>query len=177
MKGTSEEMTPKEAMAQLMAQCRHRKLKGLAADDGAAKSQLSSYLMAHAIGHDRKFWDIAKSLDAATRDIDPNWSTDRESTKPTSTVIAEVEANQNLVDKFMELSKLTFRANDVRRGVGLKKAAMAIAECTVKIENGAQVSKGKGKLPGVGKSSGAKIDEILETGTLAAIAEMEALTA
>lgn len=83
---------------------------------------------------------------------------------------AVCEANQALADAFAELSGFEFKRGEKFKGGTWSKVAKAIRESELDIESGKQALK----LKGVGKSSAAKIDEFLETGTLEKLEEYRA---
>lgn len=86
--------------------------------------------------------------------------------KPT----AACEANQTLADAFAELSGFEFKRGEKFKGGTWSKVAKAIRDAEDEISSGKQALK----LKGVGKSSAAKIDEFLETGTLEKLEEYRA---
>jgi hypothetical protein len=80
---------------------------------------------------------------------------------------AKVPANQSLSDLFDELAKLEKDAggeNSAFKAKACKVAAIAIRTLEFEVESGAQVSKGKQKVPGIGKGSGLIIDDYIESG-------------
>ncbi|KAG7395889.1 hypothetical protein PHYBOEH_003053, partial [Phytophthora boehmeriae] len=83
---------------------------------------------------------------------------------------ASCEANQPLADAFAELSGFEFKRGEKFKGGTWSKVAKAIRDCEEEISTGKQALK----LKGVGKSSAAKIDEFLETGTLEKLEEYRA---
>jgi hypothetical protein len=86
--------------------------------------------------------------------------------KPT----AACESNQALADAFAELSGFEFKRGEKFKGGTWSKVAKAIRDAEDEISSGKQALK----LKGVGKSSAAKIDEFLETGTLEKLEEYRA---
>ncbi|RLN86989.1 hypothetical protein BBJ28_00015028 [Nothophytophthora sp. Chile5] len=76
--------------------------------------------------------------------------------------MAACEANQALADAFAELSGFEFKRGEKFKGGTWSKVAKAIRDSEEALASGKQALK----LKGVGKSSAAKIDEFLETGTL-----------
>ncbi|KAF1792452.1 hypothetical protein PC129_g6242 [Phytophthora cactorum] len=90
--------------------------------------------------------------------------------KPRKKVEATCEANQALADAFAELSGFEFKRGEKFKGGTWSKVAKAIRDCESKLTCG----KDALKLKGVGKSSAAKIDEYLETGTLEKLEEYRA---
>ena len=69
------------------------------------------------------------------------------------------EDNRGLVEAFTEMSSHEFKNGDKFKGISYKKVAVAISELTAPVTSGKKCASGKGKLPGVGKASGEKIDE------------------
>ena len=90
--------------------------------------------------------------------------------KPRSKAEATCEANQKLADAFAELSGFEFKRGERFKGGTWSKVAKAIRDC----ESVLTCGKDALKLKGVGKSSAAKIDEFLETGTLETLEEYRA---
>lgn len=87
-------------------------------------------------------------------------------TKP----VAANGANQELADAFAELSGFEFKRGEKFKGGTWSKVAKAVRDAEDKITSGKQAMK----LKGIGKSSGTKIDEFLETGTMATLEEYRA---
>ena len=83
---------------------------------------------------------------------------------------ATCEANQKLADAFAELSGFEFKRGERFKGGTWSKVAKAIRDC----ESVLTCGKDALKLKGVGKSSAAKIDEFLDTGTLGTLEEYRA---
>lgn len=77
------------------------------------------------------------------------------------------EGNGALASAFAELAEFEFKKGERMKGAAYKKVAKALAETTDEITSGKQAAK----LPGIGKSSAAKIDEFLETGAIAKLEE------
>lgn len=90
--------------------------------------------------------------------------------KARAKVSAAVEANQELADAFAELSGFEFKRGEKFKGGTWSKVAKAIRDSEDAIISGKQALK----LKGIGKSSAAKIDEFLETGTLSVLEEYRA---
>lgn len=107
----------------------------------------------------------AKTEDEEGEDDDGEKKTKARS-KPTATC----EDNQELADAFAELSGFEFKRGERFKGGTWSKVAKAIRDCETKINNGKEAQK----LKGIGKSAGGKIDEFLETGTLATLEEYRA---
>lgn len=95
---------------------------------------------------------------------------DKKAKKPRKKAEATCESNQPLADAFAELSGFEFKRGEKFKGGTWSKVAKAIRECETEISCG----KDALKLKGVGKSSAAKIDEFLETGTLEKLEEYRA---
>lgn len=87
-------------------------------------------------------------------------------TKPTATH----SANQELADAFAELSGFEFKRGEKFKGGTWSKVAKAVRDAEEAITSGKQAMK----LKGIGKSSATKIDEFLETGTMATLEEYRA---
>jgi len=84
------------------------------------------------------------------------------------------EANRALVNAFAEMSSHEFKNKDTFKALAYKKVAAALAKLSVPVTSGKKLASGKGKLEGVGKASGQKIDEFLETGQIAKLEEYRA---
>ncbi|GMF16000.1 unnamed protein product [Phytophthora lilii] len=95
---------------------------------------------------------------------------EKKAKKPRKKAEATCEANQPLADAFAELSGFEFKRGEKFKGGTWSKVAKAIREC----ESALTCGKDALKLKGVGKSSAAKIDEFLETGTLEKLEEYRA---
>ncbi|RLN46567.1 hypothetical protein BBO99_00005347 [Phytophthora kernoviae] len=95
---------------------------------------------------------------------------EKKAKKPKKKVEASCEANQPLADAFAELSGFEFKRGEKFKGGTWSKVAKAIRDCEEEISTGKQALK----LKGVGKSSAAKIDEFMETGTLQKLEEYRA---
>ncbi|KAG7382366.1 hypothetical protein PHYPSEUDO_004991 [Phytophthora pseudosyringae] len=108
-----------------------------------------------------------KSADVTHEDADEDES---KAKKPRKKAEAACEANQPLADAFAELSGFEFKRGEKFKGGTWSKVAKAIRECEAELTCG----KDALKLKGVGKSSAAKIDEFLETGTLEKLDEYRA---
>ncbi|KAG6974321.1 hypothetical protein JG688_00003132 [Phytophthora aleatoria] len=108
-----------------------------------------------------------KSADVKDEDDEED---EKKAKKPRKKVEATCEANQALADAFAELSGFEFKRGEKFKGGTWSKVAKAIRDCESKLTCG----KDALKLKGVGKSSAAKIDEYLETGTLEKLEEYRA---
>lgn len=95
---------------------------------------------------------------------------EKKSKKPRKTPEAICEANQQLADAFVELSGFEFKRGEKFKGGTWSKVAKAIRDCECVLTCG----KDALKLKGVGKSSAAKIDEFIDTGTLEKLEEYRA---
>ncbi|POM57808.1 Hypothetical protein PHPALM_37633 [Phytophthora palmivora] len=95
---------------------------------------------------------------------------DKKTKKPRKKAEATCEANQKLADAFVELSGFEFKRGEKFKGGTWSKVAKAIRDCETELTCG----KDALKLKGVGKSSAAKIDEFLDTGTLEQLEEYRA---
>jgi len=99
--------------------------------------------IAAAMAAAEKLWGVKKAVDCAA------------------------EGNGALASAFAELAEFEFKKGERMKGAAYKKVAKALAETTDEIASGKQAAK----LPGIGKSSAAKIDEFLETGAIAKLEE------
>ncbi|TYZ56935.1 hypothetical protein PybrP1_003188 [[Pythium] brassicae (nom. inval.)] len=79
-------------------------------------------------------------------------------------------ANQALADAFAELSGFEFKRGEKFKGGTWSKVAKAVRDAESAITSGKLATK----LKGIGKSSAAKIDEFLETGTMVTLEEYRA---
>ncbi|KAG3111612.1 hypothetical protein PI124_g9245 [Phytophthora idaei] len=111
-----------------------------------------------------------KSADVKDEDDEDADEDEKKAKKPRKKVEATCEANQTLADAFAELSGFEFKRGEKFKGGTWSKVAKAIRDCESKLTCG----KDALKLKGVGKSSAAKIDEYLETGTLEKLEEYRA---
>jgi hypothetical protein len=93
-----------------------------------------------------------------------------EKPKKRSKLVALCEKNQELADAFAELSGFEFKRGEKFKGGAWSKVAKAIRESEDVITSGKQATK----LKGIGKSSAAKIEEFLETGTIHTLEEFRA---
>ncbi|KAG6603023.1 dna polymerase beta [Phytophthora cinnamomi] len=134
-----------------------KKKKGKADDKADVKTEKKPR------GRKRKADDVK---DEAAEDEDD----DKKAKKPRKKAEAACEANQSLADAFAELSGFEFKRGEKFKGGTWSKVAKAIRDCESTISCG----KDALKLKGVGKSSAAKIDEFLETGTLEKLEEYRA---
>ncbi|KAL0589566.1 hypothetical protein ABG067_002470 [Albugo candida] len=91
---------------------------------------------------------------------------ERKKSKP----VATCKENQALAEIFGELAGFEFKRGERFKGGTYSKAAKAIRDADEVISSGKQAQK----LKGIGKSTGAKIDEFLETGTLSVLEEYRA---
>jgi hypothetical protein len=111
---------------------------------------------------------VSKKVTAEDGDAD-NSDADKK-TKARSKPTATCEDNQALADAFAELSGFEFKRGEKFKGGTWSKVAKAIRDHDAKIKTGKEAQK----LKGIGKSAAAKIDEFLETGTLATLEEYRA---
>lgn len=79
-------------------------------------------------------------------------------------------SNQALADAFAELSGFEFKRGEKFKGGTWSKVAKAVRDAEAPITAGKLAMK----LKGIGKSSATKIDEFLETGTMATLEEYRA---
>jgi hypothetical protein len=119
------------------------------------------------IGRKRKSADIK---DEAEDEEEEESDGEKKAKKPRKNPEATCEANQPLADAFAELSGFEFKRGERFKGGTWSKVAKAIRDCESELTCG----KDALKLKGVGKSSAAKIDEFLETGTLEKLEEYRA---
>ncbi|ETI51506.1 hypothetical protein, variant [Phytophthora nicotianae] len=111
-----------------------------------------------------------KSAEVKDEDGDDADEDEKKTKKPRKKAEATCEDNQTLADAFAELSGFEFKRGEKFKGGTWSKVAKAIRDCETKLTCG----KDALKLKGVGKSSAAKIDEFLETGTLEKLEEYRA---
>eukprot|EP00644_Phytophthora_capsici_P009747 jgi/Phyca11/528931/estExt2_fgenesh1_pm.C_PHYCAscaffold_350088 len=111
-----------------------------------------------------------KSDDVKEEDENADEDDEKKAKKPRKKAEATVEANQSLADAFAELSGFEFKRGEKFKGGTWSKVAKAIRDCETEITCG----KDALKLKGVGKSSAAKIDEFIDTGTLQTLEEYRA---
>ncbi|KUF98475.1 Hcp beta-lactamase protein [Phytophthora nicotianae] len=111
-----------------------------------------------------------KSAEVKDEDGDDADEDEKKTKKPRKKAEATCEDNQALADAFAELSGFEFKRGEKFKGGTWSKVAKAIRDCETKLTCG----KDALKLKGVGKSSAAKIDEFLETGTLEKLEEYRA---
>lgn len=110
------------------------------------------------------------SKKAAVEDEEEEEDAEPKAKKPRAKVSASVEENQELADAFAELSGFEFKRGEKFKGGTWSKVAKAIRDSEDAITSGKQALK----LKGIGKSSAALIDELLETGTLSKLEEYRA---
>mmetsp|Transcript_22693 Transcript_22693/g.69759 ORF Transcript_22693/g.69759 Transcript_22693/m.69759 type:complete len:308 (-) Transcript_22693:330-1253(-) len=137
---------------ELVKRCRERGLN-VPDDDDAARKKMGPIVMSHRQG---TTVDVA----AVIRFCDGEFG-------QKVTVDCECAANVGLASAFKELASFEFKRNDRFKGSAYQKVSTAIAEHAVPITDGKQATK----LPGIGKSSAAKIDEFLASGTIAKLEE------
>ena len=73
------------------------------------------------------------------------------------------DTNENIAE---QLETLASRSHDEYKIKAYKKAADTIRTLPFEVTNGAEISKGPNKIPGIGKSIGYKIDEYIATGKI-----------
>lgn len=139
---------------ELVDRCRKRGLN-VPTDDAVARQKLGSFIM-----EARKdgVIDVAACIQAADKEFGAKKSVD-----------AECPANAGLALAFTELGDAYAKLGDRMRSSAYKKVAATIAEQTEPITSG----KGCKNLPGIGKASVEKIDEYLQTGTIAKLDELK----
>jgi DNA polymerase/3'-5' exonuclease PolX len=76
------------------------------------------------------------------------------------------DTNENIAE---QLEILASRSRDEYKIKAYKKAADTIRTLPFEVTNGAEISKGPHKIPGIGKSIGYKIDEYIATGKIRTI--------
>lgn len=75
---------------------------------------------------------------------------------------AKVPENQPIANAFVELGEYELTRGDVQRGISRMKAAKEIRNTDQQLTSGSQARA----LPGVGPSAAAKVDEVLDHGTI-----------
>lgn len=140
--------------------------KRKAPTDDAAKDENPTGLPSKA----KKTTPKKKTKKAAADEDDDEEDAEPKAKKPRAKVSASVEENQELADAFAELSGFEFKRGEKFKGGTWSKVAKAIRDSEDAITSGKQALK----LKGIGKSSAAKIDEFLETGTLSKLEEYRA---
>ena len=88
-----------------------------------------------------------------------------EGNSSTAALVPSLETNERIVRLFRELEETERGKGDTIRANSYKKGAQSIADLASPLVSGRQAMQ----LPGVGKKMGAKVDEILTTGTLGRI--------
>lgn len=85
-------------------------------------------------------------------------------------------ANAGLMEAFLELSNLYFKEKNSNAGATYRKVANAIKDIAFEIttDNAKGLSKGKTKVPNIGKASSDKMYEFCSTGTMAKLEEKRA---
>ena len=73
-------------------------------------------------------------------------------------------ANHNQLAKHVSLPPQFSIANDAFKGAAYRKVAEAVAGFPAPVRSGKALASGKGKVAGIGKASGEKIDEWLTSG-------------
>ncbi|KAK1946051.1 hypothetical protein P3T76_003099 [Phytophthora citrophthora] len=119
---------------------------------------------------ERKTGRKRKNDDVKEEDASADEDDEKKAKKPRKKAEATVESNQSLADAFAELSGFEFKRGEKFKGGTWSKVAKAIRDCETEITCG----KDALKLKGVGKSSAAKIDEFIDTGTLETLEEYRA---
>lgn len=138
---------------ELVARCRVRGLN-VPTEENAARQQLGP------ICKDLRTPEGTVDIKAALVAAEKLWGA-------VKSVDCDVEANGKLAAAFAELADFEFKKGERMKGAAFKKVVKALSEVGEEITSGKQAMK----LPGVGKSSGAKIDEFLATGVIAKLEE------
>ncbi len=87
--------------------------------------------------------------------------------KPRKAAVAICSENQELSELFQEIAGYCFKSESAFKGQTYSKVAAAIRHAEEPLLSGKQAMK----LKGIGKSSGAKIDEFLEKGSIELLEE------
>jgi len=168
----AEEMkgTAKEAMGILLEACRKNNVP-LPRDEVLAKQRLAGYLTgASPEGRSSCLWKLRDAFRDVLKELAPHALKKQ---KTGGEFVAKVAANQKLVDAFKEIGVALMKVNRFK-GSARIKAAKAIAELDFEVFDGIPLSKGKTKVPGIGKASAADINTILETGTCDSLEDIRA---
>ena len=104
-------------------------------------------------------------------DEDNEESEKKKKVKKSDTVACE--ENREIAAIIKEMADVYFQNKDARKGGVFSKAAKAIRECETEISS----EKEAVKLPGIGKSIGAYVQEFLNTGCITKLEELRAGTA
>mmetsp|Transcript_18609 Transcript_18609/g.58149 ORF Transcript_18609/g.58149 Transcript_18609/m.58149 type:complete len:304 (+) Transcript_18609:102-1013(+) len=108
-----------------------------------------------------------QSLSGTDLDVAAVLKAGAEQWKKKAEVECENEGNAALAGAFLELSSFEFKKGNSMKGVAYKKVSKALSEHATAITSGKEATK----LANIGKSSGEKIDQFLETGTIAKLEE------
>ena len=66
-----------------------------------------------------------------------------------------------------QLSALYYKEGNSQAGMTYRKACAALRELAFEVTSGKTISRGKGKVAGIGEKTGEIIDEFLQTGAIA----------
>jgi hypothetical protein len=162
-----EGASAKEA-AMLLVKLGHQLGLRLPAEALAANQRAGTVLMGCRDEDGR--WDLIKAVQELAKVCGTEQAAQKkEAAEQAQRPQARVPANDAIANCLDELGTLEGEAkegaNFAFKVKALKMAASAVRSCEFKIESGKQVSSGKLKLDGVGKSTGVMVDEIIATGT------------
>jgi len=170
-----EDAPPKEKAQALVKLC---KLMSIAIPEDTAKAQAEAgrCLMENRDA-DEKFSLVGAFEALALRFGSVEQKEKKLAAKEAARPKAKVEANSKLADLMEQLAELEGKAKDGEnyrfKVRAMKQAAIAIRTVEFPIESGKQVSKGPQKVSGIGKATAEHIDEILETGTIPRLEELQ----
>lgn len=141
--------TPREMVASVIIRAKAARIK-VPEDDGKARMEVGAILMSKKDGDSVDIGVVLTELHKKYKGKDDK------------KMEVACEANRGLVEAFIEIADYEFKMKDTTRGISARKTAAAIANATTAITDG----KSAMKLENVGKTSGGRIDEFLETGTM-----------
>uniref|UniRef100_A0A7S0ZET9 PARP-type domain-containing protein n=1 Tax=Timspurckia oligopyrenoides TaxID=708627 RepID=A0A7S0ZET9_9RHOD len=151
----------KEAVKKIIEECKERNIK-LPTDEKAAQMKILQQVMLHRNGESV---DAAIVVNALKAELGA-----AKAVKEQAVPQVKCEKNRALVEVFSELGGYEFKVLPYK-GIAYKKAAQSLAELDFEVTSGHELSKGKSKVPGIGKSLAEKIDEFLHTGSIAKLEE------
>lgn len=152
----------REAVARLLTVVRAEGIN-LTSDDNAAKIRLGTLVMANSDLSSEELLSLAEAEFGTVKTTKAKMAR-----ASTGTVC---EGNEGIVVALAQLSQAYFKSGNANAGNTYRKASAAVRSCPDLIVSGKLISKGKGKLDGIGAKCGECIDEFLTTGAIAKLAE------
>ena len=166
----NKHLNMKDLSSKILETCRDQGLQlKLSGDKSLMRQKVGSALLEHRL--DKGGFDFSNVIQSLIDQLGLLKSDEPKEEK--LKLRANVPANEPIAEVLDEMAKLTAKVGGNQFKVrSLKKSAIALRGLDFKVTSGLELTKGKTKVPGIGKGTGATIDEYLSTGQVQHLIEL-----